>query len=80
MAYRNAFIVISYGIVTVIIIDILKLEKPSFMIFFQGLFIKAHPQYLKLQKSIFVSFQIIDFFLILLVMILRPISLKKIYL
>ena len=47
VAYTNAFIVISYGIVTVIIINILKLVKPPFMIFFQEVFIKAHPQYLK---------------------------------
>ena len=72
---------ISYKIVTIINVDILKLEKPQFVIFFQEIFIKTQPQNLKnLKKQVFASLQMKDFFLILLVIILRLISLKKIYL
>ena len=66
----------NYGTKTITITVIPKLVKPQFVIFFQGVFIKTDPQYLKnLKKSVSVSpLQTKDFFLILLVMISKPIS------
>ena len=79
--YINVFIVGNFGIKTITITGTRKLVKPQFVIFFQGLFIKTQPQYSKnLKKSVSVSLQTKDFFLILPATISKPISLKKIYL
>ena len=74
--YCNMYQCIHCGTETVIITVTPKLVKPQFVIFFQRIFIKTHPQYLKnLKKSVFVSVQTKDFSLILLVVISKPISL-----
>ena len=81
MAYRNTVVVAELWDSDCQYYRHTKTRKTTIRDLFTGLFIKTYPQYLKnLKKLIFVFLQTKDFSVISFVMILRPISLNKIYL